>query len=419
MVAPPEATRDGVMIFAKNSDREPNEAQYIEIIPETRHPSGRRLECTYIEIPQAEKTNRVMISRPFWMWGAEMGTNEHGLTIGNEAVFTREQYSKEPSLTGMDLLRLALERASDSSGAVDVITGLLDTYGQGGNCGYKHKMHYHNSFIICDPKEAWVLETAGRKWAAKRIRDIYAISNGLTIEKDWDRASVELEKESHSPGFSFSRDYSDFIYMRFSDCRRRRRRAIDLLSKEHVTVRRMMQILRDHHDRSISSGITGASICNHAGFGPVRGSQTTGSLVSHLQSERQTHFVTAGAAPCTGIFKPVWMDGEIPELGLPAGVQDDSTYFWRHEKLHRAVLEHGNLYAEERDRLEEEFVTKALSLIDAEARRDYCMKAFCLADSIEKTWTDRTKNEPKKNNPFLYKKAWKNFNKEACFENKD
>jgi len=413
MVATPEATSDGVMIFAKNSDREPNEAQYIEINPETRNPSGSRVKCTYIEIPQIEKTNRVMLSRPFWIWGAEMGTNEFGLTIGNEAVFTREKYSREPSLIGMDLLRLALERASNTSDAVDVIIDLLDTYGQGGNCGFQHKMHYHNSFIICDPKEAWVLETAGRKWAAKQINGVYAISNGLTIERDWDRASTDLVEESRKPNFNFSRDYSDFIYTQFSDCRHRRRRAMELLSKEPVNALRMIQILRDHNDRPIEKGITGASICNHAGFGPIRGSQTTGSLVSYLKPEGQTHFVTAAAAPCTGIFKPVWIDGKLPDMGSPSVKQDESSYFWRHEKLHRAFLEHGNSYAQERDRLEEEFVSKALKLTDAETRRDYCEKTFNLSELIEKTWLDRTRNEPKKRTPFLYRKAWQKFNQKS------
>jgi dipeptidase len=63
----------------------------------------------------------------------------------------------------MDLIRLALERADTARGALDVITDLLATHGQGGVCDlYYPKANYHNSFIIADPDAAWVLETADR-----------------------------------------------------------------------------------------------------------------------------------------------------------------------------------------------------------------------------------------------------------------
>ena len=81
-------TADGVM-FAKNSDRDPNEAQLLEWVPAADHPAGDRVACTWIDVPQVGHTHAVLISRPWWMWGAEMGTNEHGVVIGNEAVFTK------------------------------------------------------------------------------------------------------------------------------------------------------------------------------------------------------------------------------------------------------------------------------------------------------------------------------------------
>ncbi len=125
-VALPRHTASGNLIFGKNSDREPNEAQAIVRIPGGITDSTA-LRCTYIEIPQVERTNEVILSKPFQMWGAEMGVNEHGLVIGNEAVFTKIKFAKSNNgLTGMDMVRLALERCSTAKEALLTITELLE-----------------------------------------------------------------------------------------------------------------------------------------------------------------------------------------------------------------------------------------------------------------------------------------------------
>lgn len=52
-----------------------------------------------------------------------------------------------------------------------MITGLLECYGQGGSCREDPTSFcYHNTFLLADRTEAWVLETAGRLWAAQRIQ---------------------------------------------------------------------------------------------------------------------------------------------------------------------------------------------------------------------------------------------------------
>jgi len=113
----------------------------------------------------------VLLSRPFWMWGAEMGANDKGVVIGNEAVFTKMPYPKKEVLTGMDLLRLALGRAATAEQALETIVQMLPDHGQGGICGYQDKgLVYHNSYIIADPENAWVLETSGHLWAALKVK---------------------------------------------------------------------------------------------------------------------------------------------------------------------------------------------------------------------------------------------------------
>ncbi|NXN85263.1 SCRN2 protein, partial [Bombycilla garrulus] len=63
-----------------------------------------------------------------------------------------------------------LETASARE-ALEVITALLERHGQGGNCKEQPEPFvYHNTFLLADRSEAWLLETAGRYWAAERIR---------------------------------------------------------------------------------------------------------------------------------------------------------------------------------------------------------------------------------------------------------
>ena len=186
--------------FAKNSDRSPNEPQLLEY--HAPHSAVPKQRTTYLTIDGAH-ANAVLLSRPAWMWGAEMGVNEHGLAIGNEAVFTKGSYQKT-GLTGMDLLRLALERADGVDSAIDVITSLLKRYGQGGDCGYDHSFFYDNSFLLADRGGVAVLETCGREWAVRR-RSRDSISNRLTIGREgsfYSEGRVDFTKKHLEPLYS-------------------------------------------------------------------------------------------------------------------------------------------------------------------------------------------------------------------------
>jgi secernin len=434
MVALGNVTADGSVLFAKNSDREPNEAQYMVLVPAADHPAGSQVKCTYIEIPQAAHTYRVLLSKPFWMWGAEMGANEHGVVIGNEAIFSKIPAGKEPGLIGMDYLRLALERASTARAALQVIVDLLAVYGQSGNCGFTHGFYYHNSYLIADRQEAWVLETVDRQWAAEKVRDIRSISNGLTIGREWDLSSDHLIDFAVERGlckkrtdFDFSRCYSDLVYTRFSDAARRKSCSTTFLTgnKGRITPKTMMDALSYHSQSpkegwSPDKGLLGADVCMHAGFGPIRGSQSTGSLVSHLSAGRDTHWFTGTSAPCTGIFVPAWMDAGLPDMGpVPGGEYDGAALFWRHERLHRSVLNEYaarlSAYAGQRDELQQQFLAAETKVRGASASERHAFSERCIkdADAGREVWEQKISVVPHHSSIFYARMAWKQFNRQA------
>jgi secernin len=435
IVALGNSTVDGKVLFAKNSDREPNEAHELVIIPRTLHQPGELVKCTYIEIPQVPETYQVMLAKPFWIWGAEMGANEFGVTIGNEALFTRDPYGKEPGLIGMDFLRLALERSKCAHEALETIIELLEKYGQSGNCGFTHKMFYHNSFLICDPDEAWVLETSAKEWAAEKVKDVRSISNAITIENEWDMASNNLVQHAIEKGwckdkakFSFSKCYSEPVYTLFSDAHKRQNCTTTQLKnqKGEITAAVMMAILRHHDDKgdpiwSPDKGVVGADVCMHAGWGPIRGSQSVGSMVSLLDRSDTVHWLTGTSAPCTSLFKPVWLDCGLPEHGeRPEGTYDEKDLYWRHEAIHRAILKdyaiRSAVIKTEQVRFEEQMLTEVNQNLTESfnKRKSISEKYFKLAQEIEANWLHKVDSQQSKHqNRLHYKSAWKKFNSEA------
>jgi secernin len=170
------------MVFAKNSDRPPGEVQIA-------WPFGRRASagCTlrtqYLSIGDTG-AHASLLSCPTWLWGAEHGVNEYGVAIGNERVSTtHDAAAAKPALIGMDLVRLGLERARTAAEALDVITGLLETCGQGGIADAAHGEAYDSSFLVADPTEAFVLETAGTDFAVAPFPAGVAISNRITLDE--------------------------------------------------------------------------------------------------------------------------------------------------------------------------------------------------------------------------------------------
>ena len=431
LVATPRATREGVTIFAKNSDREPNEAQVLEFIPRRRF-EGEYVELTNTRFPSVRETYAVLIARPWWIYGAEMGVNEYGLAIGNVAVFTKEPYV-EKGLLGMDMLRLALERTRTAREALKFLIELIEGVGQGGNYSYERRFRYHNSFIIVDQSEAWVLETVGRYWAAKRIDDVYSVSNALTITSAWDMAHDELVKHGVSrhgcskDSFNFAECYSDKLFTKLARARERREFTYKQLRRRvgEITVWDMLEILRSHYEEPYHPAKGSMrDICMHYG-GLLRPSQTASSMIAVVKPSKQLILVTGASNPCLSMYKPILLGVEIPfKQTKTTNRFDPEDYWWKHEVLHRKLqlcyTEFVHKYREEVLELEKNVVKQAVELffrnqLDEKKALELLSQALKSEEEVYSKW-GKVLAEAKCRPPLLYKLRISRINRKAGVE---
>lgn len=304
----------GRSFFGKNSDREPGELQivYYSVNPADEFKSRPYLEASakYIagSLPALQSIfdkydhpYSAMISRPVWMWGAEMGVNQFGLAIGNEAVFPKVKVSSR-ALLGMDILRLALHNCKDAQEAVRFITRFIAEHPQGGDASYKGSIKYHNSFLIKDFKQGFILETCGKHWALKEVRDIAAISNVYSITDDYCEADSETEESC-----DFKSRYENKLITFFAKGDRRRKHAYGCLQCRDSDLTSIMSLLRSHRnaDQKIKKGM--GSICMHSG--PFIKSETTSSMIVDYINDKFIVWFTGSPHPCVSLFKPIVFSG--------------------------------------------------------------------------------------------------------------
>jgi secernin len=412
VVAVGDETASGTTLFAKNSDRKSLECQPLLQFAEASHSPRSTVRCTHIAIPQVAETYRVLGHSPWWVWGFEHGVNEHAVAIGNHTIFSKEPLEATPGLIGMDLVRLGLERGRSAREALEVIATLVETHGQGGSALAPGAGGYHNSFLLADPGEAWILETSNRRWVARRTR-LDAVSNHLSIRSDWEISSRDLESFARRQGWwrDGGRVDAAAAYREpripglVSEGRQARARELLQAGRRHHDVGTLRRLLSDHHHGGPVWHGEGTpqeerfwTLCAHAD--PV--SWTTASLIAPLPADRSAPWpVWVGfATPCTGVFLPVYLDGVLPPALARGGeAPDPESAWWAFKRLQDAASadwsRHTPVLREAWAEFEEEIETER-RVAEASARRasedgDRDAAARIVSDFMARTVEDAMK----------------------------
>lgn len=267
------------------------------------------------------------------------------------------------------MLGLLLRHSATAREAIDVITDLLKKYGQKANANPLTYRTYENSFLIVDKDECWILETAGREWAAKEVKGAQGISNCYSIETDIDMMSENAEKIAKEKRwlapdeqFNFAKAYTGRLVGQPLGVQRYRRLGKLLAERDIHDFDSLARILRDHFDGEITSARFGEtcgtfmSICMHMrDFGE---SETSASLLARYDEKLGVIARYAPVQPCLSAYIPVYMSSGLPEKMQTADkLFDEKSLWWQVKLLTLLVTVDEELFSED--------IRKKLSAIES------------------------------------------------------
>ena len=326
VVALGKTTVDGRTLFGHNSGRPPGEGQWLCRTPGRAFAAGEKVRTQHLELPQARQTWGVLGSQSRGTWGYHHGVNEHGVAIGCATLRTRMR-QEQAGLTGPDLVRLGLERAASARQGVDLLTDLITRHGQGAYAGCPPADRHDNAFLIADGREAFALEASGSHWVYQEVQQLRALSDVCTIRQDWDWIARGLAgwaiERGWWPGDGSKLDFATAVGGGLAaepSALRRWGRATLLLEEQngHIDLAFIRRLLSDHYEGCddetdpLAEPAGPVPICQHRGT-----SATAASLVAVLGTPPVAWY--AFGPPCTGVYFPLVLDGELPAAFGPEG----------------------------------------------------------------------------------------------------
>lgn len=358
LMAHGKAAQGGGLILAKNRDQSYMTPSTVMVQPHKKYAAGTSVNTVTISIPQVEETYGFTGSGSAGAFGVAFGINEKKVVVASNDSNSRDELTYEQGLSDNDLVRLILERAATAKEGLEIAIKMTETYGQG----------YHGeTYEIGDAEGIWVIETTGKRWAAKHYTDtVLARANQYELTDDYDLCSADMVTFAQKMGWVQDVKPNGRINFRLAyggnklnalkeeplkqrvasatlyESNKRHARAEELLKaalhkKNYVSVGDMTGFLRDHYDTyQLPSGKIvdlkqvpfyaseyGATYAREAVYTKpqadtqtvplyvqsicahgIQTNATTSAAVLIAQEQKPAMMLCSIGTPCTGIFVP-------------------------------------------------------------------------------------------------------------------
>ncbi len=179
------------MVFAKNSDRPPGEAQVL--LPHRARAGGRNARHAVPPHRRSAARPRSSARTPRGSGAPSTGERARRRDRQREDLDRRRppRAARRPPRHGPRAARPRTGTRLPTT-AFEAITAALEAHGQGGSGEPGIDEPYFSSFLVVDAHGGWTIETSGRTWAARPVHDGTSISNRVSLTTDWTRASADV-----------------------------------------------------------------------------------------------------------------------------------------------------------------------------------------------------------------------------------
>ncbi len=307
------ATADGRTLFGRNATHPATVCR----LPGRTFAADEIVRATHVRLPQARQTFTVVGTRPDGAWGLDLGLNEKRVVAG--CLDLRPTlHDPAPGLLGTDVVRLVLERAHSAQHAGELFIDLVQRHGLGAFAGCPESAERDHAFVLADPAEAYVIETAGRHWVVQEVQEVRAVTGVRAVRQDWDRVSPGLASHVIARGW-WPDDGSKLDFAgalgenpaRYPAEMRRWGRASQLLQEQngHIDAGFFRRVVADHGGAAADDTVADDGLCPHT--------NPAGSFLTDLSADPAQAPVLwcALGPPCTGVFFPIVLDAEFPGGG--------------------------------------------------------------------------------------------------------